>query len=157
MSKVPMTPEGFQRLKDELKKIKTIDRPAITDAIEEAKGHGDLSENAEYHAAKEKQGHIEAKMREIEDQLSRVEVIDPSKLQGDKVVFGAKVTLCDEDTGENITYQIVGDPEADIRNKKLSISSPLARGLIGRRVQDICEVKTPKGKKEYSIIRIDFK
>jgi transcription elongation factor GreA len=155
-AKVPVTPEGYQKLKEELKRMKTVDRPAIMKAIEEAKGHGDLSENAEYHAAKEKQGILEAKIRETEDKLARVDVIDLTKLKGDKVVFGAKVKVCDEETGEEITYRIVGDDESDIKSGKLSISSPLARSLIGKCVSDLCEVKTPRGVREYSIVRIDF-
>jgi transcription elongation factor GreA len=151
-----MTPEGHQKLKDDLKRMKLEDRPAIMKAIEEAKGHGDLSENAEYHAAKEKQGILEARIRDFEDKLSRVNVIDPSKLSGDRVVFGARVTVIDGDTGEEITYRIVGDHESDIKNGKLSISSPLARGLIGKAVSDVCEVRTPRGVKDYSIVRIDF-
>jgi transcription elongation factor GreA len=155
-ARVPITPEGVQKLKDELKKLKTVDRPGIMAAIEEAKGHGDLSENAEYHAAKEKQGLIELRIREVEDKLARVEVIDPAKMSGDRVVFGARVTVRDEDSGEEATYQLVGDDEADIKNGRLSISSPLARGLIGKEVGDACEVRTPKGQKEYSIVRIGF-
>jgi len=154
--KVPVTPEGYQKLKDELKKLKSVDRPELMRAIEEAKGHGDLSENAEYHAAKEKQGIVEAKLREIEDKLARVDVIDPSKLKGDKVVFGATVKVCDEESGEEISYRIVGDDEANIKNGKLSISSPLARGLIGKSVGDVCEVKTPRGSREYSVISVGF-
>ena len=154
--KVPITPDGHQKLKDELKRLKSVDRPANMAAIEQARGHGDLSENAEYHAAKERQGLIDLKIREVEDKLARVEVIDPTKLKGDKVVFGAKVTVRDEESGDEITYQIVGDDESDVKSGRLSISSPLARGLIGKTEDEVCEVRTPKGVREYTVVRVSF-
>lgn len=154
--KVPITPDGYQKLKEDLKRLKSVDRPANMAAIEQARGHGDLSENAEYHAAKERQSLIDLKIRDVEDKLARVEVIDPAKLKGDTVVFGAKVTVRDEDSGDEATYQIVGDDESDIKSGRLSISSPLARGLIGKTVDDMCEVRTPKGVREYSIRKISF-
>jgi len=157
MDKIPMTMEGFSRLDAELKRLKTIERPEIIKQIAAARGHGDLSENAEYHAAREKQGFIEGRLAELEDKLRRAEVIDTSALTGRDVKFGAKVRLADEDTDEKITYQIVGEDEADIKSGKLSITAPLARALIGKRAGDSVEVVTPAGSKSYEIISVRFK
>ena len=157
MDKIPMTMEGFSRLDAELKRLKTIERPEIIKQIAAARGHGDLSENAEYHAAREKQGFIEGRLAELEDKLRRAEVIDTSVLTGRDVKFGAKVRLADEDTDEKITYQIVGEDEADIKSGKLSITAPLARALIGKRAGDSVEVVTPAGSKSYEIISVRFK
>ena len=153
--KVPMLAEGHRALTDEVKRLKTIERPAVIDAIEEARAHGDLSENAEYHAAKERQGHIEASIAEIEDRLSRAMVIDPSTLSGNKVVFGATVTLVDEESKE-VRYQLVGQQEADARVGRISYNSPLGRALIGREVGDDVEVTTPAGERYYEVAKIEF-
>ena len=153
--KVPMLAEGHRALTDEVKRLKTVERPAVIDAIEEARAHGDLSENAEYHAAKERQGHIEASIADIEDRLSRALVIDPTTLSGDKVVFGATVTLVDEDDKE-IRYQLVGQQEADARIGRISYNSPLGRALIGREVGDEVEVTTPAGDRYYEVAKIEF-
>ncbi|QIL02375.1 transcription elongation factor GreA [Sphingomonas sinipercae] len=152
--KVPMLAEGHRKLSEQLKVLKA-ERPSIVDAIEEARAHGDLSENAEYHAAKERQGQIEASIADIEDQLSRALVIDPSTLSGDKVVFGATVTLVDEDD-KKVKYQLVGQVEADARDGKISFNSPLGRALIGREVGDEVEVSTPSGDRYYEIEQVDF-
>ena len=157
MNKIPMTSEGFGRLEEELKQLKTIERPAIIRAIAEAREHGDLSENAEYHAARERQSFIEGRVLELEDKISRAEVIDVSKLSGKVIKFGATVTLIDEDTDEKSAYQIVGEDEADIKSGKLSITAPLARALIGKRAGDSVEVVTPAGSKSYEIISVRFK
>jgi transcription elongation factor GreA len=156
MDKVPMTAAGFQRLHDDLKHLKGTERPAIIRAIAEARDHGDLSENAEYHAARERQSFIEGQIGEIEDKISRAEVIEPSKLSGGTVKFGASVTLVDEDTDEEVTYQLVGEFEADINAGFLSITSPLARALIGKQVGDNIEVTTPGGSKAYEILKVAF-
>jgi transcription elongation factor GreA len=153
--KVPMLAEGHRALTDEVKRLKTVERPAVIDAIEEARAHGDLSENAEYHAAKERQGHIEASIADIEDRLSRALVIDPSTLSGDRVVFGATVTLVDEDNKE-IRYQLVGQQEADARVGRISYNSPLGRALISREVGDEVEVTTPAGDRYYEVAKIEF-
>ena len=157
MSKIPMTVEGFSRLEEELKHLKAVERPAIIRAIAEAREHGDLSENAEYHAARERQSFIEGRVAELEDKISRAEVIDVHKLSGKQVMFGATVTLLDEDTEEKIKYQLVGQDESDIRAGRLSISSPLARALIGKKVGDTVEVSTPGGSKSYEVVRLAFK
>jgi transcription elongation factor GreA len=157
MDKVPMTATGFQRLQDDLKHLKGTERPAIIRAIAEAREHGDLSENAEYHAARERQSFIEGQIGEIEDKISRAEVIDASKLTGSTVKFGATVTLVDEDTDEEVTYQLVGEFEADINAGRLSITSPLARALIAKSVGDNIEVTTPGGSKAYEILKIEFR
>jgi transcription elongation factor GreA len=157
MEKVPMTAEGYQALDEELKRLKTVERPAVIAAIGEARQHGDLSENAEYHAAKERQGWIETRVLELEDKLRRAEVIDVSKLSGDKVKFGATVVLADEDSGEESTYQIVGADEADIKSGLLSITAPLARALVGKAAGDNVEVSTPGGAKAYEIVSVAFK
>lgn len=153
--KVPMTPFGAQKLKDELAKLKE-ERPKISREIGIAREHGDLSENAEYHAAKERQGLVEARIKDIEDKLSRAEVIDPSKLSGDRVRFGAKVTLTNLDTDEESTYQIVGADEADINLGLISISAPLARALIGKTLGDEVVVNLPAGKRRYEIGGVEF-
>jgi len=157
MDKVPMTATGFQRLQDDLKHLKGTERPAIIRAIAEAREHGDLSENAEYHAARERQSFIEGQIGEIEDKISRAEVIDASKLSGTTVKFGATVTLVDEDTDEEVSYQLVGEFEADINAGLLSITSPLARALIAKSVGDNIEVTTPGGSKAYEILKIEFR
>ena len=152
-----MTATGFQRLQEDLKHLKGTERPAIIRAIAEAREHGDLSENAEYHAARERQSFIEGQIGEIEDKISRAEVIDASKLSGSTVKFGATVTLVDEDTDEEVTYQLVGEFEADINTGRLSITSPLARALIAKSVGDNIEVTTPGGSKAYEILKIEFR
>ena len=153
--KVPMLAEGHRTMTDEVKRLKTIERPAVIEAIELARAHGDLSENAEYHAAKERQGQIEATIADIEDQLSRAIVIDPTTLSGDKVVFGATVTLADEDN-KKVKYQLVGQVEADARDGRISFNSPLGRALIGRQVGDEVEVSTPSGDRYYLIKKVEF-
>jgi transcription elongation factor GreA len=155
VDKMPMLAEGYERLQNEVRHLKSVERPAIIDAIEEARGHGDLSENAEYHAAKERQGHVEAQIAEMEDRLSRALVIDPKTLSGDKVIFGATVKLKDED-GKAVTYQVVGQTEADARMGRISYSSPLGRALIGRSVGDEVEVSAPSGDRYYVIKKIEF-
>jgi transcription elongation factor GreA len=157
MEKVPMTIEGHKRLEEELHRLKSVERPRIIQQIAEARTHGDLSENAEYHAAKEAQGLNEAKVAELEDKLSRAEVIDIAKMSGNTVKFGATVTLEDEDSGEKVKYKIVGDTEANVREGKVSISSPIARALIGKSKGDTAEVVTPKGARSYEILKIEFK
>jgi transcription elongation factor GreA len=157
MQKIPMTATGYQRLEAELKNLKSVERPSVIRAISEAREHGDLSENAEYHAAKERQGWIETRILEVEDKLSRAEVIDVSKLSGDKVKFGATVVLADEDTDEESTYQIVGADEADIKAGLLSITAPLARALVGKSAGENVEVSTPGGAKAYEIVSVAFK
>src|ERR1700757_3633346 len=152
MNKIPMTAEGFDRLREELKRLKTVDRPAIIRAIAEARTHGDLAENAEYHAARERQSFIEGRLAELEDKVARAEVIDVSKLSGELIKFGATVTLADEETDEEQTFKIVGEDEADIRNGRLSVTSPLARALIGKGEGDGVEVATPRGNKSYEIV-----
>ncbi|MBW2471967.1 MAG: transcription elongation factor GreA [Deltaproteobacteria bacterium] len=157
MERVPMTVEGYKALETELQRLKSQERPRIIQAIAEARAHGDLSENAEYHAAKEAQGMNEAKVAELEDKLGRADVIDPTKLSGDSVKFGATVALVDEDTEEEVTYKLVGDLEADVKSGKVSISSPIARALIGKAVGDSVEVTTPKGSRSYEILKISWK
>lgn len=155
MEKIPLTRAGHTALNEELKKLKSVERPAVIRAIAEAREHGDLSENAEYHAAREKQSFIEGRVKELEGILSLSEVIDTSKLSG-TVKFGAVVTLVDEDTDEEKTYQIVGEPEADIEAGRLNIKSPLARALIGKDEGDSVEVRTPGGEKSYEILKIAY-
>jgi transcription elongation factor GreA len=157
MERVPMTTEGFEKLETELYRLKSEERPRIIQLIAEAREHGDLSENAEYHAAKEAQGLNEAKVADLEDSLRRADVIDTSKLSGTTVKFGAMVTLVDEDTDEKVKYQIVGDYEANVREGKISISSPIARALIGKSKNDSVEVVTPKGARSYEILKIEWK
>jgi transcription elongation factor GreA len=156
MTKIPMTAEGFSRLEEELRHLKSIERPAVIRAIAEAREHGDLSENAEYHAARERQSFIEGRLAELEDKVARAEIIDPKKLSGKQVMFGATVTLVDEDTDEKAKYQIVGPDESDIGSGRISISSPLARALIGKSVGDSAEVSTPGGTKSYEIVKVAF-
>lgn len=155
--KIPMTPNGYQLLETELRHLKQVERFAVIKAIADARVHGDLSENAEYHAAKERQGFIEGRIAELEDKISRSEIIDISKLSGTDIKFGATVTLTDEDTEEQHIYQIVGGDEADIRKGLLSITSPLARALIGKRIDDMVEVITPGGSKAYTVDKVDYK
>ncbi|MBU2755671.1 transcription elongation factor GreA [Acidithiobacillus sp. CV18-2] len=154
--KIPMTVVGAERLREELQRLKSKDRPAVIEAIAEARAKGDLSENAEYDAAKEQQGFIEGRIREIEDFIARAQIIDPKSLNaGDRIVFGATVELEDQD-GQTITYQIVGDAEADIKENKISISSPVARALIGKHEGDSIEVNAPGGTREYSILAVRY-
>ena len=154
VEKVPMTPRGFAQLNEELRFRQQEERPRIIEAISEARAHGDLSENAEYHAAKEAQSHNEGRVGELEDLIARAEVIDLTKMSGDKIKFGATVKLIDEDTEEEKTYQIVGDQEADVKAGRISISSPIARALIGKEVGDMIEVNAPGGAKGYEIVGI---
>ncbi len=156
MNKVPMTGEGFNRLKEELRWRQQEERPRIIEAISEARSHGDLSENAEYHSAKESQSHNEGRVNELEDLIARAEVIDVSKLTGETVKFGATVVLVDEDTEEERTYQIVGDQEADVKLGRISISSPIARALIGKAVGEAIEVNAPGGARGYEIVNVRF-
>lgn len=156
MEKIPMTLKGQERLQEEFRHLKHVERPAVIKAISEAREHGDLSENAEYHAAKEKQGFVEGRIKELEDKLARAEVIDVSSLSGNDVKFGATVTLVDEDTEENLTYQIVGMDEADIKQGLLSLNSPLARALIGKTAGATCDIATPKGHKSYEILKVTY-
>jgi transcription elongation factor GreA len=155
--KVPMTKLGYERLEDELKRLKTTERPAIVKAIAEAREHGDLSENAEYHAARERQSFTEGRIQVLEEKISRAEIIDVSKLSGKAIKFGATVTLVDDDTDEKIVYQIVGEDESDIKAGLLSISSPLARALINKAVKDKVEVSTPKGSKSYEVVKVAYR
>lgn len=156
MEKLPMTRAGFDKLDAELKQLKSVERPAVIRAIAEAREHGDLSENAEYHSAKEKQSFIEGRVKELEGAISLADVIDPSKMSG-AIKFGATVTLVDEDTDEEMTYQIVGEYEADIEAGRLNIKSPIARALIGKEKGDSVEVRTPGGEKSYEILEIVYK
>jgi transcription elongation factor GreA len=156
MEKVPMTAEGYQSLDEELKRLKTVERPAVIAAIGEARLHGDLSENAEYHAAKDRQGWIEGQIAEIEDKMARAQVIDVSKLSGSQVKFGATVSVIDEDTEENARYQIVGEHEADVKKGRVSITSPIARAMIGKESGDVVEVTTPAGVKAYEITKVEW-
>ena len=156
MAKFPMTPRGQQALREELKRLREVERPKNVRDIEEARAHGDLKENAEYHAAKERQGFIEGRSREIEAILAQAEVIDPAKLSGSKVVFGATVKLTDTDSGDETTYSIVGDYEADIKQQRIAVSAPLARAMIGREEGDTVTLKTGKGTREYEITQVRF-
>src|ERR1700741_1826442 len=155
--KVPMTVEGFKKLETELHRLKVEERPRIIQQISDAREHGDLSENAEYHAAKEAQGLNEAKVAELEDKLGRAEVIDPAKLSGTTVKFGATVTLTDEDSGDKVKYKIVGEHEADVKNGKISVNSPIARALIGKSKGESTEVTTPRGARSYEVLKVEFK
>jgi transcription elongation factor GreA len=157
MDKVPMTAEGYAALEAEIKYLKTVERPRIIKAIADARTHGDLSENAEYHAAKEQQGITEARMADLEDKLSRADIIDVAKLGGDQITFGATVTLLDDDTDEKVKYRIVGEIEADVKQGKISITSPIARALLGKRKNNIVEVSTPGGGKSYKVLKVEFK
>jgi len=156
MIKVPMTEIGFSRLQEELRRLKSVDRPAVIRAIAEAREHGDLSENAEYHAARERQSFIEGRVLELEDKIARAEVIDVKKLHGNVVKFGATVVLADEETEEETTYQIVGEDEADIKGGFLSVTSPLGRALINKQLGESVEVTTPRGAKSYEIVKVLF-
>ncbi len=154
MEKVPIRREGLERLQEELRQLKSVDRPDAIRAIAEAREHGDLSENAEYHAARERQSFIEGRIAELEDAVGRAEVIDPSRIRGDTVTFGATVEVADEDTDEESTFTIVGPYEADISKGLISTASPVARAMIGRRVGDSVEVATPRGAKSYEVLSI---
>ena len=156
MERVPVTVQGFEVMEAELQRRKSVERPRIVQAIAEARAHGDLSENAEYHAAKEAQGMNEAKVADLEDKLSRADVVDPSTLSGETIKFGATVKLEDEDTEERVTYKIVGEMEADVRSGKVSITSPIARALISKAVGDSVEVTTPKGSRSYEVLDISW-
>ena len=156
MERIPMTAAGYKSLEEEVNHLKNVERHEIIKAIAEARAHGDLSENAEYHAAKERQGFIEGRVLALEDQIGRAEVIDVSKLSGTTIKFGATVTLVDEDTDEKRKYQIVGDVESDARHGKISLSSPIARALIGKGKGDTFEVTTPGGARSYAILKVEF-
>jgi len=153
---VPITPAGAQKLKDELKRLKEVERPAVMRAIEEARALGDISDSGDYRAAKERQGFVEGRLRELESKVSRLQVIDPGKLQGTRVAFGAVVTVASADNGEESTYRLVGDDEADLKEGTVSISSPLARALIGREEGDTVTVKTPRGDRDMEILEVRF-
>jgi len=155
--KVPMTKAGYVRLEDELRKLKNVERHAIVKAIAEAREHGDLSENAEYHAARERQSFVEGRIQELEDKIGRAELIDVASLSGNVIKFGASVTLIDDDTEEEITYQIVGEDESDVKKGLLSITSPLARALINKTIGDTVEVVTPKGGKGYKVLKVSYR
>ena len=156
MNKIPMTAEGYTKLQDELKKLTSEDRPKIIEAIAEARSHGDLSENAEYQYAKEQQSLIEGRIIDLENAISKAEVIDVKSVEGDDIKFGATVEIEDDESAEKQQYQIVGEYESDIENKKLSITSPLARGLIGKTVEDNVEINSPKGLKSYTILSVKY-
>jgi transcription elongation factor GreA len=157
MEKNPITPEGALRLRDELNNLRSVERPAIIQAIATAREHGDLSENAEYHAARERQSFIEGRIKEIEDKLARAEVIDPKKLAGDKVAFGATVKLSNTQTDDEVTYRIVGADESDINQGTISITSPLARSLLGKEPGDEVKVRMPGGERVYEVLEVAFK
>ncbi|MFZ5932204.1 MAG: transcription elongation factor GreA [Pseudomonadota bacterium] len=157
MERIPMTANGFESLETEVRHLKTVERPAIIKAISSAREHGDLSENAEYHAAKERQSYVEGRLMELEDKISRAQVIDVAKLSGKDVKFGATVKLLDEDTEGEITYQVVGEIEADVKAGRISITSPLGRALIGKKIGDAVEVNTPGGGKSYEILSVKYK
>jgi transcription elongation factor GreA len=156
MMKVPMTVAAFGRMQEELRRLKSVDRPAIIKAIAEAREHGDISENAEYHAARERQSFIEGRVIELEDKIARADVIDVSKLNGNIVKFGATVVLADEETEEETTYQLVGEDEADVKQGLLSVTSPIGRALIGKTNGESVEVSTPRGSKSYEIVKVLF-
>ncbi len=156
MEKIPMTQTGYTRLEKELKNLKSVERPAIIEAISEARAHGDLKENAEYAAAKEKQSFIEGRIQELEAVISRAEIIDVAAMTGDSIKFGATVTVVDEDTEEKITYQIVGDYEADIKRNLISTSAPIGRALIGKKLGASVEVATPKGARFYEVVSVEY-
>jgi transcription elongation factor GreA len=157
MDKLPITVEGLVQLEKDLYQLRSVERPRIIQQISEARAHGDLSENAEYHAAKEAQGLNEARVSDLEDKLSRADVIDVSKLSGTTVKFGATVTLEDEDTNDKVKYKIVGETEANVKEGKISIASPIARALIGKAKGESCEVTTPKGPRSYEVLKIEWK
>jgi len=154
--RVPMTKSGLIRLKQELKRLKAVERPKIVKEIAEARSHGDLSENAEYHAAKEKQSHLEGRIAQVEDWIARAEVIEVSRLSGERVVFGATVTLADGDSGDEVRYRIVGELEADLKQGKISVTSPIARALIGKSEGEVVKVRSPGGEREYEINLVEF-
>ena len=157
MSKVPLTVQGAERLREELKRLKGVDRPKVIQAIAEARAHGDLKENAEYHAAREQQGFIEGRIQDIEGKLGNAEIIDVTKLNGNgKVIFGSTVLLADEDSGHEVTYQIVGEDEADIKAGRISVNSPIARGLISKLEGDVVTIRTPAGEKQYEIVKVKY-
>ena len=156
MSRIPITASGLRRLKEELKQLQTVERLKISKEIEVARGHGDLRDTAEYHAAKEKQSHIEGRILSLNDWIARAEVIDVAKLSGDKVVFGATVKLLDVETDKEVTYTLVGELEADIKRRFISVTSPLARGLIGKAVGDLVTVQSPGGAREYEVVEVLF-
>lgn len=157
MSKIPMTVSGAERLRVDLDRMKTVDRPRVIQAIAEARAHGDLSENAEYHAAKEQQGLLEARIKDLEHRLANAQVIDPTTINANgRVVFGATLELHEEHTGQTVTYQIVGDHEADIAQGKISVSSPIARALIGKEQGDVVEVQVPGGMRQYEILEVRY-
>ena len=156
MNKIPMTANGYDNLQKELKKLLHEDRPNIIEAIAEARSHGDLSENAEYQYAKEQQSLIEGKIADLESAVSRAEVIDVKSLEGGDIKFGATVEIEDDETGESVTYQIVGEYESDIKNNKLSVNSPLAKGLINKAIDDVVEINSPKGQKSYTIKSVKY-
>lgn len=153
---IPMTPDGYLRLQEELKRLVRFDRPAVVQSIAEARDHGDLSENAEYEAAKDRQSFIEGRIKELNDKIARAQVINPADLKGNKVVFGATVTLFDPDTGAEVTYQIVGEDEADIKDGKISVTSPVGKALIGHLLDEEVRIKVPSGIKIYEITNIRF-
>jgi transcription elongation factor GreA len=153
---IPMTPSGLKKLKEELKQLKSVERGKITREIEVARAHGDLKENAEYHAAKEKQSHIEGRILDLDSWIARAEVIDVAKLKGDKVIFGATVELIDQDTEKEVSYRIVGELEADLKRRWISVTSPVARALIGKKVGDTATVQSPGGAREYEVTSIRF-
>lgn len=156
MEKIPITPVGYRRLQEEIKNLKSVERPAVIKAIAEAREHGDLSENAEYHAARERQSFIEGRISELEDITKRSEIIDLSKMTGETVRFGAIVLLADEETDDEVSYQVVGEFEADIDQGRISISSPLGRALIGRQVGDSVEVESPRGIRYFELVKVQF-
>ena len=155
-ARVPMTKTGLVRLKDELKRLKYVERPKIVKEIAEARAHGDRSENAEYHAAKDKQSHTEGRIAQVEDWIARAEVIDVSKLSGDRVVFGATVTVADADSGDETKWQIVGELEADLKQNRISVTSPIARALIGKSEGDVVRVRSPGGEREVEVVMVEF-
>jgi transcription elongation factor GreA len=156
MSKIPMTPEGYAALREELRNLKKVERPKVVEAIEIARAHGDLSENAEYDAAKEKQGFIEGRIREIQGKLSHAEVIDVTTMDGDRVIFGSTVTIYDFDNDEEKTYKIVGDDESDLKQGKISFNSPIAKALIGKSEGDELTIRTPGGNREVEIMEVQY-
>ncbi len=155
-TRMPITKSGLDRLKAELKRLKAVERPKIVKEIAEARSHGDLSENAEYHAAKEKQSHLEGRIQKVDDWIARAEVIDVSKLGGERVVFGATVTLADPDSGDEVRYQIVGELEADLKAGRISVTSPIARALIGKTEGDVVKVRSPGGERAYEVVAVEF-
>jgi transcription elongation factor GreA len=156
MEKIPMTAEGYAALDAEMKRLKTVERPSVISAIAEARAHGDLSENAEYHAAKDRQSFIEGRLAELEDKLARAQIIDVSKLSGKQIKFGATVNLLDEDSGEKSKSKIVGEDESDVKGGKISVTSPIARALIGKEEGDVVEVMAPGGAKSYEIVKVKY-